>query len=267
MKHNILLLFILLTSVLVPAQEDYAKYKPVEPVYTDGGVANFYEYLTNSIDFEKVKNENDVIIGFVLDANGKMNHIKVGFCSSVSAEKEIKSALEKAKNWDMSNQKSKDMFVCFKMKLIFSENQVKGLTKTMWIKNDLEDIPMQVNEFKVIKEYSLPPVDAEGKQIYSTTGVEQRPEYPGGIQEFYKYIANSFRTPNNKDFKGGKMVVQFIIEKDGSITEIKVINGLGFGTEEEAKRVLLNCKKWLPAMLNNAPVRCSYTLPLTLASK
>lgn len=259
MKKTFLLLVILFCQVVF-GQEDYSKYKPVEPLYDNGSVAKFYEFLSKTINLSKVQNEKDVIIAFILGKDGKMNHIKVGFCSSVEAEKEITSALQNANNWDLSNQKDKDHFICYKMKLIFSEKEVKGFTKTMWFKEDIEDVKIDKNEFHQSEEKS----NNERDDVYNSAGVEVKPEYPGGIQAFYKFVANNYKLPDDKNFTGGMVVVSFVIEKDGSLTDFKILKDIGFRAGDEAINMLKKCKKWIPAKQDGIPVRCSYTLPITL---
>jgi periplasmic protein TonB len=109
-------------------------------------------------------------------------------------------------------------------------------------------------------------VTEKDNNLYNESGVEFAPEYPGGIQAFYKFIANNFYTPASKDFKGGKIYVQFVIEKDGSLVDFKVLRDAGFGTGKEAIRVLKLCEKWKAAMQNGKLVRCSYVLPISLQS-
>jgi periplasmic protein TonB len=60
--------------------------------------------------------------------------------------------------------------------------------------------------------------------------------------------------------------VSFVIEKDGSLTDIKVLKDAGFGTGDEAIRVLKKCKNWVPGEQSGKKVRCSYTLPINLKS-
>lgn len=102
--------------------------------------------------------------------------------------------------------------------------------------------------------------------IYNSSGIEVKPEYPGGMEAFYKLISNNYITPSDKAFKGGKVFVTFIIEKDGSMTEMKAIRDRGFGTGEEAIRVLKLCEKWQPAEQNGKKVRVLYSLPISLTS-
>ncbi|WP_298115695.1 energy transducer TonB [Flavobacterium sp.] len=100
--------------------------------------------------------------------------------------------------------------------------------------------------------------------VYNSSGIEVKPEYPGGIEAFYKHVANHFVTPEHKNFKGGKILVSFVVEKDGTLTDIKVLRDAGFGTAEETIRVLKNAKTWQPAEQNGKKVRCSYMLPITI---
>ena len=102
------------------------------------------------------------------------------------------------------------------------------------------------------------------ESTYSLASLEVKPEFPGGIEEFYKYIGQNFKVPKDKKFPGGRVIVSFVIEKDGSVTEVKVLKDCGFGTAEEAKRVLLNCPKWKPATQKNVPVRCQFALPINV---
>ncbi len=99
------------------------------------------------------------------------------------------------------------------------------------------------------------------------TAAEIAPEYPGGIQEFHKYIAQNYRTPKVTEDLKGNVIVQFVVETDGSLTDIKVIQDLGYGTGEEAVRVLKKSKKWKAGLQDGKPVRVRYTLPISINIK
>lgn len=93
--------------------------------------------------------------------------------------------------------------------------------------------------------------------------VDVKPEFPGGMSEFYKFIGKNYIMPNVKGL-AGKVYVTFVIEKDGSIQEVKILKDLGYGTGEEAIRVLEKCPKWNPGEQNGQKVRCSFALPIKL---
>jgi protein TonB len=104
----------------------------------------------------------------------------------------------------------------------------------------------------------------EDTNVYNMAGIEVKPEFPGGIEKFYKYVQNKFQAPDDEDFKGGKVFVSFVVEKDGSLTDIKVLRDPGYGTAKEAMRVMNSCPKWAPGEQNGKKVRCNYTLPINL---
>jgi len=110
------------------------------------------------------------------------------------------------------------------------------------------------------------PRNISDNTIYNTAGVEVKPQFPGGMDQFYKFVAENFKTPKVEKL-AGKIYVTFVIEIDGSITGMKVLRDIGYGTGEEAIRVLKLSPKWLPGQQNGKTVRCTYSLPITLQSK
>lgn len=115
---------------------------------------------------------------------------------------------------------------------------------------------------------SLPASDSQAvinddNVIYTKTRVEVHPEFPRGIEKFYAFVAKNYKMPNEEGVKGTVFVV-FVVEKDGSLTDIKILKDIGYGTGKEAVRVLKLSPNWKPAELNGKKVRCSYSLPITL---
>lgn len=106
-------------------------------------------------------------------------------------------------------------------------------------------------------------VDAVDNEIYSTAGIEVKPEFPGGMAKFYKFVGDNYRAPEEEGLKG-KVYVTFVVEKDGSLTDIKVLRDIGYGTGKEAIRVLNKCPRWNPGVQNGKPVRVLYSLPITI---
>lgn len=105
----------------------------------------------------------------------------------------------------------------------------------------------------------------EDNAVYNTAGIEVKPEFPGGIEKFYKFIANNYRAPEEEGLKG-KVYVTFVVEKDGSLTDIKVLRDIGYGTGAEAIRVLKKTPKWSPGEQNGKKVRVQYSLPISIQS-
>jgi protein TonB len=108
--------------------------------------------------------------------------------------------------------------------------------------------------------------DAEivDNNVYSSAGIEVQPEFPGGPAGFAKYVQKNYRTPEVEQDLKGRVFVEFVVEKDGSLTDIKVIRDLGFGTGAEAIRMLKNAPKWKPGVQNGKTIRVRYSLPIML---
>ena len=90
------------------------------------------------------------------------------------------------------------------------------------------------------------------------TFVEQMPEFQGNLQE---YLAKNIRYPENARDAGiqGRVAVQFVVNTDGAVTDLKVIKGIGGGCDEEALRVLSASPKWKPGRQNGTAVRTYFT--------
>jgi protein TonB len=129
------------------------------------------------------------------------------------------------------------------------------------IKGD-PDAPLTIEE---VGNGPVTEVIAEDTSVHSLAGIEQKPEFPGGIEKFYAFVGKNYQPPEEEGLKG-KVYVTFVVEKDGSLTDIKVIRDIGYGTGKEAIRVLKKCPKWLPGEQNGKKVRVLYSLPITIQS-
>lgn len=101
------------------------------------------------------------------------------------------------------------------------------------------------------------------KHIYHQ--VEIKPEYVGGINEFYKFISKNFKIPDLPGLQG-KLFISFVIQKDGSLDDIKILRSLGRQLDEEGYRVLSISPPWKPGELRGIKVRVRYSLPITIQS-
>lgn len=97
------------------------------------------------------------------------------------------------------------------------------------------------------------------------TVVEDQPEPPGGIPSFYSYISENLFYPAQARRMGieGKVFVQFIVDTDGSITEVQAIKGIGAGCDTEAVKIVANSPKWQPGRQNGKAVKVRMILPIS----
>lgn len=112
-------------------------------------------------------------------------------------------------------------------------------------------------------EAAEPEEEAEDRLFQSA---EIDPQPPGGMREFMRYIGQNYDYPQEAIEAGvnGMVQVSFVVEKDGSLTDMKIVRDLKYGTGEAAIRVLQSSSKWSPAVQNGRPVRVAYTLPIRL---
>ncbi len=101
-------------------------------------------------------------------------------------------------------------------------------------------------------------------ESFSYSELGKLPEMPDGIQGLMRYLTKSLNYPKSARKKGieGKVFVQFVVEKDGSIVEVEVLKGIGGGCDEEAIRVVRECPTWQPAIQRGQKVRVRMTLPI-----
>ena len=98
--------------------------------------------------------------------------------------------------------------------------------------------------------------------------LDKQPTFPGGMKRFYTYVAQNFKTPEEQLSNTIKVYVSFVIEKDGTMTDIQVMRNPGYGLDREAIRVLKSLKtKWTPGILNGKPVRTAYNLPIVVEQR
>lgn len=99
------------------------------------------------------------------------------------------------------------------------------------------------------------------------TSVEIDPEPPGGINAFRQWISTNYQYPQGAQDAGvsGTVRVTFVVEKDGSLTDMKVQEDFGYGSGQAAINVLKRAKKWKPGIQNGRPVRVQFSLPIRLA--
>lgn len=109
------------------------------------------------------------------------------------------------------------------------------------------------------------PVVVDDNEAPVYLAVEVAPEFPGGEEALYKYLAENIQYPEQakKDNIQGRVLVSFTIEKDGSLSDAKVQRGIGGGCDEEALRVVNAMPQWTPGKQQGEAVRVNFNLPIT----
>ncbi|EKT4499409.1 energy transducer TonB [Flavobacterium psychrophilum] len=112
------------------------------------------------------------------------------------------------------------------------------------------------------------PIEKPINDPFSPETLDRNPNFPGGINEFLKTVGKKFTTPELDEEKTIKILVYFVVERDGTLSNITVPDNPGFGLDIEAIRVLKAIKtKWEPGIYKGKPVRTSYSLPIVVKTQ
>jgi protein TonB len=108
-------------------------------------------------------------------------------------------------------------------------------------------------------------VEAEPKIEAPFITVEQQPDYPGGMTALRDFLSKNLTYPRAAASAGvsGKVFVSFVVNTDGSLTDIQVLKGIGFGCDEEAVRVMQKMPHWKPGKQSGRTVRVKFNLPIS----
>ena len=142
--------------------------------------------------------------------------------------------------------------------------QIKIVEDDVEVEDDL-DIDVEADDETVVEEY-IPPSDDDEEVVEAEifTVVESMPSFPGGMGELMKFLGKNINYPTLAKESGiqGRVFINFVVEPNGSISNVKVLRGIGGGCDEEAVRVVKSMPKWSPGKQRGKPVRVSYNLPV-----
>jgi len=112
-----------------------------------------------------------------------------------------------------------------------------------------------------------PSKDSIASGTFDFVSIEKQPEFPGGLKAFYQYLGANIKYPKEsaKNKIQGRVFLSFIVEKDGELSNIKIIRGVSADINEEAIRVISNSPKWNPGIQFGVPVRVKYNINVNFA--
>ncbi len=137
---------------------------------------------------------------------------------------------------------------------------------------DPEPIPHPIIPDPIHLEPGIPFIDPDPEPLAPegpSRIVEVMPEFPGGMEEMQSYLRKSLKYPALAQENGieSKLFVQFIVNSDGSITDVEILNPQGVGFDKEAKRVISGMPKWKPGKQGGKTVRVYYIIPINFTLK
>ena len=138
------------------------------------------------------------------------------------------------------------------------------------VEDDVETETIEINteDDKDVEVVIAPPVEAPVEEEEEETifmVVESMPEFPGGQQALFKFLAENVKYPVIAQENGiqGRVICQFVVNKDGSIVDVQAVRSSGEASlDKEAIRVIKSMPKWKPGKQRGKPVRVKYTVPV-----
>ena len=136
---------------------------------------------------------------------------------------------------------------------LLNQDELNASSVTVAPITEEQEIVVEETENKVIEQ-----------QAPVFTIVELMPGYNGGEEAMYKYLSDNIKYPQVAKETGiqGNVIVTFVVEKDGTITDVRILKDIGGGCGEEALRVVKAMPRWNPGKQNGVPVRVQFNLPI-----
>ncbi len=220
-----------------------------------GGMQEMMKYLQKEIKYPKEAADKGiggrVIVQFVVNTDGSICEEKVVKSADPALDAEALRIVRSMPNWTPGKQRGEPVRVRFTLPVAFAAQGVGNTSGT----------PHTATTVTVNESAQAASLKTDG-EIFQV--VEEMPEYPGGMSELMKYFSTNMRYPKEAQSKGiqGRVIVQFVVEKDGSITDAKVMKPVDPQLDAEALRVVNAMPKWTPGKQRGKTVRVRYTLPV-----
>ena len=213
-----------------------------------GGVEALMDFVGKNVKYPEEAKEKEisgrVFVSFVIEKDGSVSNVKVLRGIGGGCDEEAVRVIKGMPKWKPGIQKGKPVRVSYMMPINFK----------------LDSQPTKPAQKADVSKPDMKP-DKNG--VYQIC--EQMPEFPGGVEALMDFVAKNVVYPQEAMDKeiSGRVYVSFVIEKDGSVNEVKVMKGIGGGCDDEAVRVIKAMPKWKPGKQDGKPVRVSYMMPIT----
>ena len=202
------------------------------PVYS-GGMNALINFLATNIEYPEEAKEKGiqgrVFLNFIVEKDGSIDSVKVLHGIGGGCDEEAVRVVSSMPNWSPGIQRDQPVRVSYNLPIKFT------------LDNKVAD------------------------SIYAV--VEVMPQFTGGMDKLMSFLANNIKYPEVAKAAGvqGRVFVSFVVEADGSVTEAKILRGIGSGCDKEALRVVNSMPKWSPGLHDGKPVRVQYNLPIKYA--
>lgn len=236
---SLLLLAVCFTYAQTQHDNDTVIYTIVEEMPKfPGGDSAMVDYLTHNLHYPPAEKEKGiqgkVFVGFVIEKDGTVNQVEIKRGIGEECDAEAVRVVKEMPNWEPGKQSG-------------------VLVRTAMV------LPIS---FKIVNQLQAPAIDSTRMEV-----IDKMPAFPGGEEGVLDFIGTHIRYPKSARHQGisGRVFVNFVVEPDGKITNVKVLKGIGGGCDEEAVRVVKMMPNWIPGEKDGKKVRVSYTIPINFA--
>ena len=214
-----------------------------------GGETALKDYISDHLKYPPLAVEGDitgrVFVGFVVMEDGSLDCFKLIRGLGYGCDEAALEVFKDMPKWMPAMQRGKAISYPYIVPVRFYFDCENKMLK--------QEIVSSVEEA---------PASPDGQELIFI--VENMPEYPGGFDAMFDFINANLVYPQEAIDAGieGRVFVGFVVEKDGSVSSIKLLRGIGYGCDEAAMDVVRKMPKWKPATQRGKPVRVQYQLPL-----
>ena len=232
-----------------------------------GGVQALMDYLSKNVRYpaeaHAIGAQGRVIVSFTVKKDGSIADTKVERSVNPYLDKEAMRVIAAMPKWKPGKQRGEAVNVKFTVPVAFRLSGPE-LPKAEEVKqSDMDEVVVVGSAAKDDPTPEGGSVKGENEDEVFTM-VEVMPKFPGGQAGLFQYLARSIKYPviAQKSKEQGRVIIQMVISKDGSLSNIKVLRSVSPSLDAEAVRVVGNMPKWEPGMQKGQPVSVKYTIPI-----
>lgn len=239
-------------------EKDNVIFEVVEhmPEFANGGMAGLMEYLSKNIQYPADAHskgvQGRVTVQFVVEKDGSISNTRVLRGVDPSLDKEAVRVAATMPNWRPGMQKGQAVRVKYTVPIMFRLSDPT---------DDYKPVNEQPKEIVTVGYASKDPTPEIGT-VFEV--VEEMPQFPGGMEGLMQYLSRNIKYPVDAQKAGiqGKVIVQTIIDKDGNVTNTKIVQGTNTFLDAEAIRVTNAMPKWKAGKQRGQAVNVKYTFPI-----
>ena len=249
------------TEVSLPANNDSIYVKVEKDAVFSGGEDAMYKWIANNIKYPEECKAKDiqgrVYVQFVVNKDGSLSDAKILRSPDKALSQEVVRVVKAMPKWKPAQNKGKVVRSYFRLPIIF---KLPGTQKTETITG--QEKGPKPKMIVMAKPTGKPIEETADNEIYDKPETEA--EFPGGLEAEFKWIADHLKYPEECKAKEiqGKVIIQFVVNEDGSLSDAKILRSPDNALSQEAIRVVKAMPKWKPAKQGEKAVRSYFRLPI-----